>query len=275
MNPLTAASVVVIVASCISLCQGALLHHRDTLHIMSAFGREVSFSVQNQFNVDSINLGTSEYPCSLSHAGIFFVSLGYFPTCPCCPTWSIASARSFYSPKKANVNWAASLDLNDSAKFFKFDTTRLYEGAPCHLPKVGGPDYKPFVFINTAGFTKTTYLLVNVMGSYIDQKKPTQTGGGDLGYPVRTCTNMLIVDMWLQTDGSANFAGASITSIGGAQAPSGIVSLPLARPSHLQLYDLRGRSLSSTVNGRPFAAPQGCYLVKDGQILRKRAMIAP
>ena len=71
-----------IIVSMLSVSQGALLHKRDTLNILSTFGREVSFSAPDKFKVDSINPGIGVYPCSLSHTGIFFVSLGNFPACP-------------------------------------------------------------------------------------------------------------------------------------------------------------------------------------------------
>jgi hypothetical protein len=92
------------------------------------------------------------------------------------------------------------------------------------------------IFTKISGTAQTIYLLVNVIKAFTDPNKPTITGGGDLGYPVTTCTNMLVVDMWLQTDGSTNFQGAQLVSTyNNSKTPPIVVSI--INSPHLQIYN--------------------------------------
>jgi hypothetical protein len=274
MNSLKLFSIPLILVLLLSANHAALLHKRDTLHILSSFGREVSFLPSNTFKVDSIKPGLHQYPCSLSHTGIFFASLSVFPTCPCCPSWAIASARPFFKSARRDINWSSILDLKDSTKFIKIDTSgQSYN--QCLLPTAH--DLSPYIFSNTTGSTNTTYLLVNVMKAYTDLKKPTISEGGDLGYPVETCVNMLVVDMWLQTDGTTNFQGVQLVSTYSnpktQSRQTTVVSFTEA--PHQHVYDLKGRCISFSTKRKSSDVPQGCYFIKDGLHLKRVVLITP
>jgi hypothetical protein len=267
------------IVSIATVSQSALIHQRDTLHILSTYGRGASFSANGggQFIIDSIGPLWSSYPCSLSYKGIFIASLGGFFACPCCPTWSIGSPRPFYRPEwPPTINWSAPLRLTDSLQFSKFDTSKSQYY--CSLPQAIPNSFYDsiYVFSTTSVFNRPTYLLVRVVALYLNPAKPTQTGGGALGYPVETCKNMLVVDLFLQTDGSTNFSGAQITPIlvPNRQAREEKRSL-LEASTVSQVYDLQGRSVSIARNGTPSHIPPGCYLQKYGAGLKKLAVINP
>jgi hypothetical protein len=269
------ACAVLFIINIATFSHSALVFHRDTLHILSNYGREVSFSAKSgQFTIDSIVPGRGAYPCSLSHKGIFFASLGGFYACPCCPTWSIGSSRPFYRVLKSQVNWSAPLILSDAGQFRKSDTSKSYG---CYLPQAIPNSYDGNIFIfSTELLSRTGYLLVRVDTLYLDLKKPTQTGGGDLGYPFETCKNMLVVSLYLQTDGSTNFAGAQITPILVPDNQTRGVKRPLPEAAtSSRLYTLQGRSVTIGPNGTYAQIPRGCYFVKCGNGLKKQVLFNP
>jgi hypothetical protein len=249
-----------------SLSQATLLYHRDTLNILSRFGREVSVTEQGRFVVDSIIPGVYSYPCTTEHKGIFFASLSMFPTCPCCPSWSIGSPKAFYRSYSYNLNFSEPLNLNDTEIFTKLDTSKTTSG--CALPRAVGNAY--LVFTNSTVGAKTTFLLVHVIKAYVDPLKPTQEGGGDLGYPRTTCNNMLIVEMYFQTDGSTNFKGAGFTSALSNQKISSINPVTRSQKEIRKWYDIQGNVVSDH-NSRNMT--EGCYLLKNGSSLKKQVCI--
>jgi hypothetical protein len=163
------------------------------------------------------------------------------------------------------------LDLKDSTRLIKIDTSK--NNAPCLLPTAHG--LSTYVFSKVSGTAQITYMLVNVMEEFTDPKKPTISGGGDLGYPERTCINMLVVDMWLQTDGTPNFQGAQLVSTYDkqpkTQSNSTVASLTALSNQHV--YDLKGCSISLSKKQKSFDVPQGCYFVKDGPQLKRLVLI--
>ena len=255
--------------------QATLIHHRDTLHILSAYGREVSFSANpgNKFIIDSVTTINRPFPCSLSIPGIFFAWLGDLPTCPCCPRWALGSSRPFYSPISA-IDWSAPLHLTDSLHFRKIDTSRSdgYCYFPMATPNMNGDI---FIFSTTSILNRTIYLLVHVYAFFLDQREPTQTSGGSLGYPIETCKNMLAVDLNLQTDGSTDFSGASITPIQFTKHYAVAEPHKAEISSSFQLFNLQGRLASFTQAGACKYIPHGCYLKKSGTRLSKWVLINP
>jgi hypothetical protein len=220
----------------------------------------------------SNNLGSDlqNYPCTSQHKGVFFASLGAFPVCPCCPTWTISAQRPFYCPVSNNTNWSAPLKLKDSLQFRKIDFNK--STSQCLLPKTNNSF---MIFSNPTLPNDTTYLLVHALGSYVDGSKPTQQGGGSLGCPLTTCINMLIVDMWLQTDGSTNFKDADLTSIRESQKPLSVTSKKESQNVHIQVYNLQGIPLSGLMNKKSNNISHGCYVIKNGSLLKKQVILTP
>lgn len=267
MNHIKIARFLLISTLLSSLSEAALLYHRDTLNILSRFGREVSVSEQGRFVVDSIIPGEASYPCSVKHSGIFFASLGMFPVCPCCPSWTIGAPRAFYTAKRNhNINWSIPLELNNTLFFSKLDTNKTTE--TCYLPKTG--DNQFLVFTHLASNNKINYLLVHVIRAYVDPSKPTMQGGGALDYPLTTCDNMLVVEMWLQTDGTTNFKDAGLTST--FSKPKILMSNQaiLSRNDNCKWYTLQGNVVTDL---KPQKMPQGCYLIKNGSLLKKQVFM--
>jgi hypothetical protein len=252
------ANAVLFIVSIATVSQSALIHHRDTLHILSTYGREVSVQGNIQFSVDSIP--TDGNACSKSRSGIFFASLECYPVCPCCPTWSFSSSRPFYFLNKTQINWSIPLNL---ANFYKIDSSKS-----CLF--CANPFYTIFIFSNTTIPNITTYVLVQVDTFYLDTRKPTRTGGGALGYPLETCKNMLVVDLYLQPDGSTDFSGAGIVpvikNVGAARHTAALYSA-------FKYYDLQGRAISFARDGTRAHVPHGCYFRKSGNILEKNIMM--
>jgi hypothetical protein len=255
-----------------TITQASLIFHRDTLHILSKYGREVSYSAEKGFKVDSVAPGINVYPCSLAHGGFFFASLGNFPTCPCCPRWSIGSSHPFYRSIVTNINLSAPLRLTDSLQFRKCDTSR--SGSYCNLPQSG---YNNIYIFSYSSKSKVIWnLLVQVKKLYLDEAKPTQTRGGDMGYPFETCENMLVVDLYLQTDGSTNFRGAELTPILMEPHSQARINPKTAENSlAFQLFNLQGRAVSFPKFGASSRVPRGCYIKKCGTRLNKLALVNP
>lgn len=262
------------IAACIS--ESTIIHHRDTLHILSNYGREVSFTKSGTFKIDSISPGGYTYPCSLSHSGIFFVTLGGFYVCPCCPSWSIGSSRACYTQRYVTkINFNVPLVLSDTNLFRKYDTLR--SAYSCDLPKLHGTSTGSniFIFTENSQASRPRYVVVVVDTLYLDRTKPTIIGGGSLGYPLETCKNMLVVDMYLQTDGTTNFREAFHTGINdraGRRVAAAKMSEPL---SGIQYVTLQGRTMPSLMHKKPASFPQGCYFLKNGNVLKKKVLINP
>jgi hypothetical protein len=152
--------------------------------------------------------------------------------------------------------------------FTKFDTNKSTDG--CELPRTGRNVF--LIFTNITDYNKTTYLLVHVIKTYLDPSKPTQEGGGDLGYPKRTCDNMLVVRMWLQTDGTTNFRDAGLTSTLSYPKTSSINSVARSQKKNCKWYTLQGNVVT---NLKSQNMPQGCYLMKSGSSLKKQVFLYP
>ncbi|HUI91909.1 MAG TPA: hypothetical protein VLX68_06640 [Chitinivibrionales bacterium] len=265
------------VVGLISFSQSALVHQRDTLHILNAYGRGVYFSntMGGQLMVDSVASNMGAMPCSLSYKEIFFAVLGGMYACPCCPTWSIGSARPFFRSASKQINWSSPLSLTDSLQFRICDTSSP-NSRYCTLPEAipNSDADNIFIFGTTSIFVFTTYVLVRVDTLYLDPAKPTQTFGGQLGYPVETCKNMLVVDIYVQPNGSTDFSGAQITStLFPSNRERGTKYLMAKTYSSFQLFDLQGRAVSFICDGTHGHVPCGCYLEKRGTYMTKRAFI--
>jgi hypothetical protein len=246
----------------VAVAQAVIIHQRDTLHILSKYGREISITNDLKFKVDSISPGVYSYPCSLSHTGIFFATNSAFPACPCCPKWSIGSPVPFFR-LLSNITLSRPLILNDTNLFEKIDT---FNHSSCVLPTAKFGDF--LIFTNRFSLPTSTYLLVQVGTYYLNNLKPTETGGGDMGYPFETCRNMLVVDMYYQTDGSLDFSKANITSINSSYRP-GKFKAAGAISSSVKVFDLQGHLILKRNDNTPLILPHACYFIKSGTRLEK------
>jgi hypothetical protein len=239
-----------------SVPQSFIIHQCDTLNILNKYGREVSVTNALQFQVDS-----SAYPCSLSNRRIFFANLGTVYLCECCPTWSVNSPHPFYTFSSV-INLSTPIILLNNPNIHKVDSSNSY-GACGRLPTMNNRGFCIFIHINPS--KDTNYVLVRIGNDYLNSSKPHDIASEDThGYPGSfACNNMLIVDMYLQTDGSLDFSTAHITSV---NKPSSLVKLKQVPEilSSDKIFDVQGNAVKAFNGKTPLKLRNGCYFKKSG-----------
>ena len=254
-----------------AIAEPAIIHRCDTLHIVISYGREVSLSGANDFfKVDSVSPGILSYPCSLSHRGIFFATTGGFASCTCCQNWSFGQPIPFYK-SIVQIDWSRPLDIHNKDQFRKIDTTFSSSTGRCNLPEGVGSDNYIFCDIRP---NDTNYLLVRAGTFYLNPLKPFEDGSIVFGNSVGQCKNMLVVDMYYQTDGSLDFSKANITLTKNSFNSDKFKAVHAIFYSD-KIYDLQGHLISELNGNTPLKLPKGCYLKKAGGILQRFITVDP
>jgi hypothetical protein len=243
-----------------SVPQSFIIYQCDTLNILKKYGREVSVTNVLDFQVDS-----SAYPCSLSNKRIFFANLGTVYLCGCCPTWSVNSPRPFYT-FSSGINLSTPIILLNNPNIHKVDSSNSH--GTCGLPTMNSREFCVFFHINP--LKDTNYVLVRIGNCYLNSTKPHDNANYDmLDRPGNfSCNNMLIVDMYLQTDGSLDFSTAHITT---ETKPSILVKLKLIPEITVsdKIYDVQGHAVKVFKGKTPLKLRNGCYFKKSGSRLER------
>jgi hypothetical protein len=89
-----------------------------------------------------------------------------------------------------------------------------------------------------------------------------------------SCNNMLIVDMYLQTDGSLDFSKAMITPVNKPLCPVKLKPIPEIASSD-KIFDVQGRVVKVFDGKTPLKLWNGCYFKKSGARLQRFLSITP